>query len=242
VYDDDRAVTFLAVLIVAVSGMAALVARGGLPPELIPVPFATLVVAVLWGGRLALVTALILALLLGGQTPFLGAATAFSAAVGGAAASFGVRLAQRRLQAWAVAGVVGAAYAACALAVGLQRAEAWQVIGWSAVWGVVNATACTLLAIGFLPVAEWFTRVTTAQTLLELADPNTRSCAGYRWRRRGRTRTPSAWRTWPRRCATPSAPTRCWPAWGSTTTTWARSPSRTTSSRTSRAAAIRTTS
>jgi Na+-transporting methylmalonyl-CoA/oxaloacetate decarboxylase gamma subunit len=38
VYDDDRAVTFLAVLIVAVSGMAALVARGGLPPELIPVP------------------------------------------------------------------------------------------------------------------------------------------------------------------------------------------------------------
>ncbi|HEX8675289.1 MAG TPA: HDIG domain-containing protein [Longimicrobium sp.] len=172
VYDDDRAVSFLAVLIVAVSGMAALVARGGLPPELIPVPFATLVVAVLWGGRLALVTALVLALLLGGQTPFLGAAIAFSAAVGGASASFGVRLAQRRLQTWAVAGVVGAAYAGCALAVGLQRAEPWQVIGWSALWGVVNATACTLLAIGFLPVAEWFTRVTTAQTLLELADPN----------------------------------------------------------------------
>ena len=172
VYDDDRAVTFLAVLIVAVSGLAALVAHGELPPELIPVPFATLVVAVLWGGRLALVMALVLALLLGGQTPFLGAATAFSAAVGGAAASFGVRLAHRRLQTWAVAGVVGAAYAACALAVGLQRAEPWQVIGWSAVWGVVNATACTLLAIGFLPVAEWFTRVTTAQTLLELADPN----------------------------------------------------------------------
>jgi putative nucleotidyltransferase with HDIG domain len=172
VYDDDRAVAFLAVLVVGVSGMAALVAHGGLPPELIPVPFATMVVAVLWGGRLALVTALVLALLLGGQTPFLGAATAFSAAVGGAAASFGVRLAQRRVQTWAVAGVVGAAYAACALAVGLQRAEPWQVIGWSALWGLVNATACTLLAIGFLPVAEWFTRVTTAQTLLELADPN----------------------------------------------------------------------
>jgi hypothetical protein len=172
VYDDDRAVAFLAVLIVAVAGLAALVAHGGLPPELIPVPFATLVVAVLWGGRLALVTALVLALLLGGQTPFLGAATAFSAAVGGAAAAFGVRLAQRRLQTLAVAGVVGLAYAACALAVGLQRAEPWQVIGWSAVWGVVNATACTLLAVGFLPVAEWFTRVTTAQTLLELADPN----------------------------------------------------------------------
>ncbi len=170
-YDDDRSVVFLSVLVVAVSALAALVAHADLPPELIPVPFATLVVAVLWGGRIALVLALVLALLLGGQTPFLGAATAFSAAVGGAAAAFGVRLAQRRLQTWAVAGVVGAAYAACALAVGLVRAEPWQVIGWSAVWGLVNATGSTLLAIGFLPVAEWFTRVTTAQTLLELADP-----------------------------------------------------------------------
>jgi hypothetical protein len=80
-------------------------------------------------------------------------------------------LAQRRLQTWAVAGVVGAGYAACALAVGLLRAEPWQVIGWSAVYGLVNATGSTLLAIGFLPVAEWFTRTTTAQTLLELADP-----------------------------------------------------------------------
>jgi putative nucleotidyltransferase with HDIG domain len=170
-YDDDRSIFFLSVLVVAVSALAALVAHAALPPELIPVPFAVLVVAVLWGGRIALVTALVLALLLGGQTPFLGAATAFSAAVGGAAAAFGVRLAQRRLQTWAVAGVIGAAYAACALAVGLLRAEPWQVIGWSALWGLVNATGSTLLAVGFLPVAEWFTRVTTAQTLLELADP-----------------------------------------------------------------------
>jgi hypothetical protein len=170
-YDDDRSVFFLAVVVIAVSALAALIAAAKLPPELIPVPFATLIVAVLWGGRVALVLALVLSLLLGGQTPFLGAATAFSAAVGGAAAAFGVRLAQRRLQTWAVAGVVGASYAACALAVGLLRAEAWQAIGWSAVYGVINATASTLLAIGFLPVAEWFTRVTTAQTLLELADP-----------------------------------------------------------------------
>ncbi len=170
-YDDDRSVAFVAVLVLAVAGLASLVAHAGLPPELIPVPFATLVVAVLWGGRLALVMALVLALVLGGQTPFLGAATAFSAAVGGAAASFGVRLAHRRLQTWAVAGVIGTAYAACALAIGLLRAEPWTVVGWSALYGLVNATACTLLAVGFLPVAEWFTRVTTAQTLLELADP-----------------------------------------------------------------------
>jgi putative nucleotidyltransferase with HDIG domain len=35
----------------------------------------------------------------------------------------------------------------------------------------VNATGSSLLAVGLLPVAEWFTRVTTNQTLQELADP-----------------------------------------------------------------------
>jgi putative nucleotidyltransferase with HDIG domain len=170
-YDDDRAVVFIAVLIVITAGMASLVARAELPPELIPVPFATLVVAVLWGGRFGLILALVLAILLGGQTPFLGAATAFAAAVGGAAASFGVRLASRRLQTWWVVGILALVYAACALAMGLERAETWRQIGETVMWGVVNAVGSSLLAIGVLPVAEWFTRVTTNQTLMELADP-----------------------------------------------------------------------
>jgi hypothetical protein len=170
-YDDRRAVSFIALMVVSVAALAALIARAGFPPELIPVPFATLIVSVLWGGRVGLVLALVVSILLGGQTPFLGAATAFSAAVGGAAATFGVRIAHRRLQTWGVIGIISAAYAACALAVGLLRAEPWMDIGWSAVWGVVNAIASTLLAIGFLPVAEWITRVTTNQTLMELADP-----------------------------------------------------------------------
>ncbi|HYW08175.1 MAG TPA: HDIG domain-containing protein, partial [Longimicrobium sp.] len=108
---------------------------------------------------------------LGGQTPFLGAATAFAAGVGGAAASFGVRLASRRLQTWWVVGILALVYAACALAMGLERAETWPEIAVTVMWGVVNAVGSSLLAIGFLPVAEWFTRVTTNQTLMELADP-----------------------------------------------------------------------
>jgi cyclic-di-AMP phosphodiesterase PgpH len=171
IYDDTRAVLFLAMLVVAVAGIASPIARFNLPPELIPIPFAVLMAAVLWGGRLALVFALVLALLLGGQQPFIGLTVPFEAAVAGAAAAFGLRLAQRRLQAWALIAVIAIAYAGAVLSVGLLRARGLDEIARSMLWGAVNGTASTLLAIGFLPLAEWFTRVTTNQTLMELADP-----------------------------------------------------------------------
>ncbi|WP_420125742.1 HD family phosphohydrolase [Longimicrobium sp.] len=171
IYDDTRAVLFLAMLVVAVAGIASPIARFELPPELIPIPFAVLMAAVLWGGRLALVFALVLALLLGGQQPFIGLTVPFEAAVAGAAAAFGLRLAQRRLQAWGLIAVIAVAYAGAVLSVGLLRARGLDEIARSMLWGAVNGTASTLLAIGFLPLAEWFTRVTTNQTLMELADP-----------------------------------------------------------------------
>lgn len=171
IYSDDRSVGFLGALVVAVAALAAVIARMGLPSELVPVPFAALLVAVLWGGRIALALGLVLALLLGGQGPFLGAAVPFTAALGGAAAAFGVRVAHRRLQTWMVVGLIAGAYAAAALSVGLLRGWSPREIAWSVLWGAVNATASSLLAVGFLPVAEWVTRVTTNQTLQELADP-----------------------------------------------------------------------
>ncbi|HEX9936268.1 MAG TPA: HDIG domain-containing protein [Longimicrobium sp.] len=170
-YRDGRSVVFMGVLTLIVAALAAVIARLQLPPELIPVPFAAMVIAVLWGGRLALAMALVLALILGGQAPFLGVAVPFTAAVGGAAAAFAVRLAHRRLQTWIVVGLIAFAYALAALSVGLLRAWSVEEIAWSALWGAVNATGSSLLAVGLLPVAEWFTRVTTNQTLQELADP-----------------------------------------------------------------------
>jgi cyclic-di-AMP phosphodiesterase PgpH len=171
IYDDTRAVLFLGLLVSGVMALAAFVAAMGWPTELIPVPFAALMVAVLWGGRPALVLALVLALLLGGQDPFAGISIPFTAAVGGAAAAFGLRMAQRRMQFWALIGVIAAAYAAAALALGLLRGRAVQEIGEAVFWGGVGSLSSTMLAIVFLPLAEWFTRVTTNQTLMELADP-----------------------------------------------------------------------
>src|SRR5690606_12095478 len=71
-YGDWRALTLLTGLVLTVSAAGALIVRFSLPPELVPVTFASLIVAVLWDGRLGLSVGLILALLLGGQTPFLG--------------------------------------------------------------------------------------------------------------------------------------------------------------------------
>ncbi|MEX0935385.1 MAG: HDIG domain-containing metalloprotein, partial [Gemmatimonadota bacterium] len=45
-------------------------------------------------------------------------------------------------------------------------------IGGSLAWAGGNAVVSAILAMGFLPVFEWFTRITTDQTLLEWADPN----------------------------------------------------------------------
>jgi cyclic-di-AMP phosphodiesterase PgpH len=171
-YQDFRSVTVLAVLIVAVAGAAATVARFELPPELIPVTFAALIVAVLWDERLALVLALVIALLLGGQSPFLGVAAPFAIAIGGSAAAFGVRIVSRRSRTWVFISVISLAYAAAAVAMGLMRArpalEVLEVVG----WGTANAIVASLLAIGFVPLLEALTRVTTDQTLLELSDTN----------------------------------------------------------------------
>jgi putative nucleotidyltransferase with HDIG domain len=170
-YDSDRAVVFLALLAVLVAAVASLIARAELPPQLIPVPFAALLVAALWGGRLALTVALVLALLLGGQSPFLGLSVPFGLAVSGAAAAFGVRVAERRLQTWLVVLVIAATTAAAALASGLLRAIPAVDVGWSMLWACVGAVGSSLLAMGLLPFAEVFTGVTTNQTLMELADP-----------------------------------------------------------------------
>ncbi|HEX8392927.1 MAG TPA: HDIG domain-containing protein [Longimicrobium sp.] len=171
IYHDNRSVIFLGLLVLAVAGISSPIAHYELPTELIPIPFATLLAAVLWGGRLALVLALVLALLLGGQQPFVGMTVPFEAAVAGAAAAFGLRMAQRRFQAWGLIGLIAAAYAMCVIAVGLMRSRGAGEIGWGITWGAVNGIGSTLLAMGFLPLAEWFTRVTTNQTLMELADP-----------------------------------------------------------------------
>ncbi len=172
IYDDLRSVILVAGLILVVAAMAATIARMEWPAELIPITFAALAAAVLWDVRTALVLALMLSLLIGAQTPFLGVSVLFTAALGGAAAVFSVRAAQRRSQNWMFVVVISAAYAAAGLTLGLLRSRGWEEIAGSVGWGVANAVLSSLVTIGLLPLLESFARVTTDQTLLELSDTN----------------------------------------------------------------------
>ena len=172
VYRDFRWVLLLALLILAYSGAGGIIARHDFPSELLPVAFATLAVAVLWDGRLALFLALVLATLTGAQFPFQGVGAWVPVAVGGAAAALSVRVVRRRAQTWIFIAIIAAAYAAAVPALGLIEQREPGAILLSVGWATVNTVVSAILAMGFLPVFEWFTRVTTDQTLLEWADPN----------------------------------------------------------------------
>ncbi len=172
VYHEFRQILSIGVLIVALVAAASVVGHNNLPDELIPIALPALVVAALWDGRLALNLALVLALLIGGQSPFGGISVLFTMAVGGAAAGLSVRVVRRRSQTWIFAMIIALAYAVSAVTLGLLRSHDLGEIVHSIGYGSVNAILSGIVAMAVLPLLEAFTRITTDQTLLELSDLN----------------------------------------------------------------------
>ena len=172
IYHNFRWVLLQGVLIAAYFGAGALVDRYALPVELLPVAFATLAVAVLWDGRLALFLALVLGSLTAAQPPFSEVLAWMPVLVAGAAAALSVRVVRRRAQTWVFISLIVVAYAAVLSALGLTFQREPADVALSVGWAGLNTVASAILAMGFLPVFEWATRITTDQTLLEWADPN----------------------------------------------------------------------
>lgn len=172
VYGDFRHVLLLAGLIALLIGSAAVVANTHAPIELVPMAFPALVVAALWDGRMALNLTLVLAVLLGVQSPFLYVSQRMVLLLGGAAAALSARVVQRRSHGLLLGALIAGAYALAAVVLGLLRNLPAEEILNGIMWGAVNGIATSLLAMGFLPAFEAFTRITTNQTLLELADLN----------------------------------------------------------------------
>ena len=170
VYASFRNILLLAFLVLVLMIGAAIVGAYDRSIEFIPIALPALVVAVLWDGRLALIFALLLSVLLAGQTPFVGMSVMFTCVMAGSAASLSVRVVRSRAQTWWFIGVIALAYAAAALTLGLLRQHEWSEIGWSVLWGSLSAMISGLVAMGSLPLFEHFTRLTTRQTLLELGD------------------------------------------------------------------------
>ena len=92
--------------------------------------------------------------------------------VGGAAAALSVRAVRRRAQTWIFVAIIATAYAAVILAFALLGAGEPERVWIALAAAVGNAILSAVLAMGFVPVFEAFTGITTDQTLLEWADPN----------------------------------------------------------------------
>ncbi|MBI4540024.1 MAG: HDIG domain-containing protein [Gemmatimonadetes bacterium] len=172
IYGNFRWVLLFALLTLAYAAAASLIAHRGYRAELIPIAFVSLAVAMLWDGRISLIFSLVLGILVGAQTPFFDFPALATTITGGAAAALSVRVVRRRAQAWVFSAMITAAYAAVILALALILKRPVTEMLWSCLFGAISATGSAMLAMGFMPVFEWFTRITTDQTLLEWADPN----------------------------------------------------------------------
>jgi hypothetical protein len=172
IYTNLRWVLLLSLLVALYLGATALVVGRGWPVETLPVAFVALTVAVLWDGRMALVLVMMLAVLTGIQRGLEPVYTILTLIMGGSAAALSVRAVRRRAQTWIFIALIVSAYGAVivghGLLVGRAPADLLTALGWAA----TNAVFSAIVAMGFLPVFEWFTGVTTDQTLLEWADPN----------------------------------------------------------------------
>lgn len=171
-YREYRELVFLTGCFVAVVLLASGISRI-FPdrPELIPVPFAAILITILYNGRLAVVAAMMLAILLGSQWSLQSTHLLFIALVSGVAAAIGTRAVRRRKHLYRSIETVTGAYAIAAGTLTLLYGWTPYQISASIVAGTVTAVGSASVAMLLLPVAEAVTRITTDITLLELSDP-----------------------------------------------------------------------
>ncbi len=172
IYSSNRSMTLIWVVVLAVAGAAALTWRSGASTNLIPIAFAALLVATLYDGLLALVTVFVLVALTAARPPLIAMTVLFPMMMGGAAAALSGRVVQRRAHTLVSAGIIAGAYVLSAVSLALINRLGLDWVLAASFWGSVNGISCAVLAAGVLPLAESFTRLTTEQTLLELADLN----------------------------------------------------------------------
>ena len=139
-------------------------------PELMPIPFAAILVTMLYNGRIGVFAAVILAILLDGQSALRESHMLFFGLVGGVAGAVGIRVVRRRRHLYVTIGVLAGASILATISLGLSQGWSTGTIIGSGLLGVVMALASAALAMMVMPVAESATRITTDLTLLELSD------------------------------------------------------------------------
>ncbi len=159
----------MAIVIVGASVNYRFISPGA---ELIPIPFAALVMTVLFNGRIAMVAAMVTAVLLGFHPAYGGPNGFYIALLGGVTAALSVRTISRRTEVLGSAALVAAAFALAAFTVALREGWSLTEYWFSFVRGASNATVSAALVFLALPIFERWARITTDLSLLELSDPN----------------------------------------------------------------------
>ncbi len=170
-YDRLREVVFFGAIFALVLLLTAALYRA-FPgrPELVPIPFAAIVVTLLYNGQVGVAAAMTLAILLDGQWALRGSSILFFGLLSGVAGAVGIRVVRRRRHLYLTIGVMAAASILASVTVGLIQGWSTLMIAASAFLGVLMAPATASLAMIVTPLAESLTRITTDLTLLELSD------------------------------------------------------------------------
>ncbi|MEE2879771.1 MAG: HDIG domain-containing metalloprotein [Gemmatimonadota bacterium] len=173
IYASMRSLLLLSGLVMIYFLVARIVGAYGLPVELLPISFVILPVAVLWDSRFALLLGFVMTFLTVAQPPFYASSQVlFLTMVGAGAAALSVRVLRRRAQTLVFATVISAGYAIVLLALTFLEQKTLSDLMTSVMWTTLNAFLSAFVAMGFVTMFEWFTGITTDQTLLEWADPN----------------------------------------------------------------------
>jgi putative nucleotidyltransferase with HDIG domain len=172
-YQECRQVAVIGGLFALVLLQAAAVARfAPHHPEIIVLPFVAMMLTVLFNGRVSMIAAMILAIVIGLQPVFHDLPALFLCLIGGVTAALSVRALRSRSNFYVPVLIIALGYLAGALALGLAASWSAADIGLRGVWGAANGLVCAGLTFFLLPVAERLTGLTTDLTLLELSDPS----------------------------------------------------------------------
>jgi len=141
-------------------------------PEIAILPFMAMMLSVLFNGRVSMIGAMIVSIVIGQQPVFHDIPALFLCVVGGVTAALSVRTMRSRSNFYVPVLIIALGYLAGAFALGL--AGSWTVleIALRGVWGAANGLVSAGLTFFLLPVAESITGITTDLTLLELSDPS----------------------------------------------------------------------
>ena len=171
-FSDFRSLAVIAVMWVLVTALAAFADRvPEVPSYAVPVAFASVLAAILWGTRLSAVMTLFLGIYLIAQGE-LGFAVLWAGLASGLVGAWSVRLIRRRTHFYESLVFIAAANVLALGGLALVQLWSWSDVGVALGWGFGSAATAVFLAMGLLPLLEWAAGRTTDLTLLELADLN----------------------------------------------------------------------